>query len=160
MSGNNTMQDAIEFIWAEVDMLDHGEFQDWLKLWTEDGKYVIPIDQDAPDFENSLNYAYDDAAMRDMRVRRLTSGQSMSATNAAKIMRTVSRFRLLKSDDPNVITIRCAQNLVEFKYEKLRNYPSNVTYVLVKDGDTFKIHEKVVRLINSQGALAGMTFLL
>ena len=32
------------FIWAEGDMLDHGDFDTWLSLWSEKGTYIIPID--------------------------------------------------------------------------------------------------------------------
>lgn len=151
---------AVEFIWYEADLLDQKDYSQWLTLWDDDGKYVIPIDPLENDFENCLNYAYDDAAMRDMRVRRLTSGQSMSATHAANTLRTISRFRQLENSGDGHIYIRCAQNLVEYKYDKHRTYAANVTWNLRPEGDSFQIIQKVIRLINSTDALAGMTFLL
>jgi 3-phenylpropionate/cinnamic acid dioxygenase small subunit len=150
---------AIEFIWLEADLLDHKLYTDWLLLWDADGKYVVPIDPNETDFENSLNYAYDDAAMRDMRVRRLTSGQSMSASHAAQTLRSVSRFRLLAENGDGCLHIRCAQNLVEYKYDKHRTYAANVTWVLRPHEESFRIVSKIVRLINSTDALSGMTFL-
>jgi hypothetical protein len=42
-------------------------------LWVEDGRYTIPVEHDADDFENQLNVAHDDA-MRAARVKRLLSG--------------------------------------------------------------------------------------
>ena len=151
---------AMEFIWLEADLLDQKDYASWLTLWDVDGKYIIPIDPDETDFKNSLNYAYDGAAMRDMRVRRLSSGQSISATHAANTLRTVSRFRRLEDDADGNICIRCAQNLVQYKFDKHGIYAANVTWSLRPDGDSFKIVQKIVRLINSTDALAGMTFLL
>ncbi|MEP3050978.1 MAG: aromatic-ring-hydroxylating dioxygenase subunit beta [Erythrobacter sp.] len=154
------MDSISQFIWQEADLLDHKRYREWLDLWDVDGKYVVPIDPDATDFEDCLNYAYDNAAMRDMRVRRLTSGQSMSAAHAAQTLRTISRFVRLEDDRNGHICVRAAQNLVEYKFGKHRIYAANVTWRLKTDGDGFKIYEKVARLLNSEDALSGMTILL
>ena len=79
-----SLDQAVRFIWAEADMLDQHQYQDWLALWTPDGKYVIPGAAEGDDFENSLNYAYDDDAMRKLRVARLIGGMSISAASAAR----------------------------------------------------------------------------
>ncbi|MGH8407772.1 MAG: aromatic-ring-hydroxylating dioxygenase subunit beta, partial [Pseudomonas sp.] len=52
---------AIEFIWREAELLDHKDYVQWAALWSESGRYVVPIDPDTDDFEANLNYAYDDA---------------------------------------------------------------------------------------------------
>lgn len=155
-----SLNNIAEFIWREADLLDSKSYVEWLPLWAEHGKYVVPIDPEETDFENSLNFAYDNAAMRDMRVRRLTSGQSMSASHAARTLRTVSRFVRVEDDRAGAVCVRAAQNLVEFKFERHKIYAANVTWKLQPHGDSFLITEKVVRLINSEGALAGMTILL
>lgn len=154
-----SLAEISEFIWLEADLLDRKEYREWLTLWDEDGKYVVPIDPETSDFENTLNYAYDGAAMRDMRVRRLTSGQSMSAAHAAQTLRTVSRFVRLDDDEDGNICVRGAQHLVEYKFDRHRTYAANVTWKLKPTGDGFKLHEKVVRLLNSEDALSGMTIL-
>ena len=59
------------FLWQEADMLDHGEYAQWLESWTNDGLYILPINPLETDFENTLNYACDNAAMRAKRVARL-----------------------------------------------------------------------------------------
>jgi 3-phenylpropionate/cinnamic acid dioxygenase small subunit len=74
-----TLDEATRFIWAEADMLDRLDYKSWLPLWVEDGRYTIPVEHDADDFENQLNVAHDDAEMRAARVKRLLSGFSMSA---------------------------------------------------------------------------------
>lgn len=155
-----TLEEAIAFVSLEADCLDHREYQAWLSLWAEDGKYVIPIDPDTSDYANALNYAYDDAAMRRMRVARLTSGESMSAREAAGTLRSVSRFRELEGIAAGEFRLRCAQHLIEFRRGTHRTYAENVTFVLRRTDDGLKIVEKVVRLINSTDALAGTSFLL
>lgn len=150
---------AAEFIALEADLLDHREYHEWLSLWSPEGKYIVPVDPDETNFEDTLNYAYDNAAMRDMRVRRLSSGESMSASHAARTLRSVSRFRLLGRDSNGDLRTRNAQNLTEYKFGKHRTYAANVEWVLRPEGGGFRIVEKVVRLLNGGDALAGITFL-
>lgn len=148
-----------EFLWLEADLLDQKDYAAWLDLWDPEGLYVIPIDRDATDYSSRLNYAYDDDAMRRMRIRRLTSGQSVSARSAGVTVRTVSRFRILETTDAERIKLRCAQHLTEFRNGKSRAYVADVTFTLIPHGGNFRIAEKIVLLGNSTDALAGITFL-
>jgi 3-phenylpropionate/cinnamic acid dioxygenase small subunit len=157
--GDIALQAACEFIWTEADLLDSHDYTAWLSLWTERGLYVIPIERDAVDHAAHLNIVYDDGAMRAARIERLNSGLSMSASPSARTVRTVSRFRLLESGG-GAATIRCAQHLVEYKYDRTRTLAADVTYRLVRAGGGLALDEKVVRLVNSDEALFGIGYLL
>ena len=153
------LQQATAFIWAEADMLDHGEFQDWLQLWDEQGLYIVPIDANESDFENTLNYAYDDQHMREKRVRRLGSGESISTTPQARTVRSLSRVRVLGEAD-GVVRVRAAQDLKEFRKDVLRQHIADVSYELRRTDSGFKLQRKVIRLINSADALTSIGYIL
>lgn len=147
------------FIWQEADMLDHGEYAQWLESWTPDGLYIVPIDPEQTDFANTLNYAYDNADMREKRVARLGSGESISTSPVPRTVRDVSRFRVLANDGTHV-AVRCAQNLREFRKDVLKHYTADVSFELVRSGGSFLIRRKVVRLINSTDTLQGIGYIL
>lgn len=153
------VQEVTAFIWQEGDMLDHGEFDSWLNLWLPNGTYIIPIDPLQEDFENSLNYAYDDHHMRKLRVQRLISGESISTSPQPRTVRSLSRFRVL-AEDAQQVTVRCAQELREFRKDSLKHYSADIIYTLVRDSDSFKIQRKLIRLINSDDTLAGIGYIL
>lgn len=153
------LQEVTAFIWQEGDMLDQGEYATWLNLWADQGTYIIPIDPRAEDFENTLNYAYDDHHMRELRVKRLTGGESISTSPAPRTVRSVSRFRVLFADADHV-TVRCAQNVREFRKDALKHYTADVVYELLRSASSFKIQRKLIRLINSDDALAGIGYIL
>ncbi|MGF6163217.1 3-phenylpropionate/cinnamic acid dioxygenase small subunit [Pseudomonas sp. 2725] len=153
------LNEVTAFIWQEGDMLDHGEFNNWLSLWADKGTYVIPIDPKEQDFENSLNYAYDDRHMRELRVQRLTGGESISTSPQPRTVRTLSRFRVL-FESAEYVTVRCAQNLREFRKDSLKHYSADIVYELERAGDSFKIQRKLIRLINSDDTLAGIGYIL
>lgn len=154
-----TLNEVTAFIWQEGDMLDHGEFENWLSLWADKGTYIIPIDPMEEDFENSLNYAYDDHHMRQLRVQRLTGGESISTSPQPRTVRTLSRFRVL-FEDQHKVTVRCAQNLREFRKDSLKHYSADIVYQLERADDSFKIQRKLIRLINSDDTLAGIGYIL
>lgn len=155
----NLMNDVTAFIHQEADMLDFKEYQEWLDLWDADGLYIVPIDPDAEDFANTLNYAYDKADMRKLRVNRLTSGEAVSTQTTPKTVRAPTRFRILGQDGESV-TVRCAQHISENRHGNLRTYPADVTYTLRRDGESFRIQEKIVRLLNSDNHLSSIGYIL
>lgn len=163
MQANTMNQDALQsataFVWMEADMLDHAEFQPWLDLWAHDGLYIVPIDPDAEDFTNTLNYAHDDADMRAKRVARLTGGQSVSTQPRARTVRNVSRLRVLR-DEAGVLTLRGAQDLRDFRKDAFHQHTADVTWELVRHGEGWRIRRKVVRLINSTDTLPIVSYLL
>ena len=156
----NLLNEVTAFIWAEADMLDHSEYHTWLGLWNEKGKYIIPIDPTLTDYENHLNYAYDDHHMRKLRVERLENGEAISTAPKANTVRSLSRVRIVEESD-NKIVLRCAQNLREFRKENLRHYTADVIYELTRDeSGELKIERKVVNLVNSTDTLAGISYIL
>ncbi|TNC08349.1 hypothetical protein FF100_29560 [Methylobacterium terricola] len=154
-----SLQDAMEVAWLEADLLDSADYDPWLALWTPDAIYVVPAEPAGDDFENTLNIAYDDAAMRAKRVERLRSGQSVSASPVARTVRLLSRFRILSSEAGRC-ELRCAQILTEYRRERERMHTADITFVLVRTPDGLRIARKVVRLINASDAITGVSYIL
>jgi 3-phenylpropionate/cinnamic acid dioxygenase small subunit len=152
------LSDVTAFLNIEADMLDNKEYHQWLDLWLESGLYIIPVDHNADNYSNTLNLAYDDEKMRKLRVERLTGGEAVSTEISDKTVRTLSRFRLLDDID-GVVRVRCAYSLYENNKNGLRIYPANLQYKLVRDGGSFKIAEKVVKVMQSNNHLTTISYL-
>jgi 3-phenylpropionate/cinnamic acid dioxygenase small subunit len=150
---------AIELVWQEAALLDAKDYQSWDALWTDSGRYVIPIDPDTDDFDGSLNMVNDDTRMRRMRIERLTSGYSMSALAAARTVRTLSRFTVEERTDDSV-TLRSAQILVGFKRDEQQTLAADVTHRIRYTDSGPRLDLKVIRLVNSQGAVNASGYLL
>jgi 3-phenylpropionate/cinnamic acid dioxygenase small subunit len=150
---------AIKFIWQEAELLDRKDYRAWLGLWDPAGLYVVPIDPDATDFAAVLNYAYDDHDMRDKRVERMTSGYSASASDAARTVRTVSRFTLA-SETPDTVEVNSAQVVVSYKRGLATLFAAELTHRLRFAESGPRLEQKVIRLIDSTEALSAIGFLL
>jgi 3-phenylpropionate/cinnamic acid dioxygenase small subunit len=153
---------AIELVFREADLLDRKQYEVWKGLYTADGHYIVPIDPETEDFDNTLNMVYDDARMRDMRVTRMTEGYAIAAVDAARTVRTISRFIPTAVDDAEVV-LRAAQVLVAYKRGRHDLWAGEVEYRIRlssegPDGD--RIARKVIRLVDSEGAPPAAGFLL
>ena len=154
-----TFARAIEFIWREAEMLDRRDYRAWLEMWDASGFYVVPIDPQATDFAATLNYAYDDQHMRELRVQRMASGYSASASDAARTVRTVSRFTLT-SDAADVVEVKSAQVIVAYKRGASTIFAADLTHKISFATGEPRLVEKVIRLIDSTEALSAIGFLL
>ncbi|WP_062915312.1 aromatic-ring-hydroxylating dioxygenase subunit beta [Paraburkholderia caribensis] len=154
-----TFARAIEFIWREAEMLDRRDYRAWLDLWDPSGFYVVPIDPEATDFAATLNYAYDDQHMRELRVQRMVSGYSASASDAARTVRTVSRFTLT-SDAADVVEVKSVQVIVAYKRGASTIFAADLTHKISFATGEPRLVDKVIRLIDSTEALSAIGFLL
>lgn len=154
-----TLEEAIAFIWAEADVLDRLDYKAWLPLWTDEGRYIIPTERGVDDHDDRLNIVNDDAEMRAARVKRLLSGFSMSSAPPARTVRTVSRF-VPQAGDKGGLTLRAAQILAEYKYERMRILAADVDYRIVRGVDGLKIDRKIVTLVNCDDFQHGIGYLL
>jgi 3-phenylpropionate/cinnamic acid dioxygenase small subunit len=153
---------AIELAWREAELLDRREYAAWNALFPDDGVYVIPIDPDTDDFAGSLNMIYDDARMRRLRVTRMTEGYAIAAVDAARTVRTVSRF-VPESVSGTEVVLRSAQLLVAYKRARHDLWAADLVHRILlspngSDGD--RIVSKVVRLVDSRDAVPAAGFLL
>lgn len=159
MTPDSALVAAMSVINLEGDLLDQGEFNAWLDLWQHDGLYVVPIDPNETDFKNTLNYACDDHHMRERRVKRLYSGESISTTPRARTLRTLSRFRLLESGEDRIV-VRGAQSLWEHRKGHSRHYAADITWHLLPQDGKWLIAQKVIRLVNSDDVLHSIGYIL
>jgi 3-phenylpropionate/cinnamic acid dioxygenase small subunit len=119
----------------------------------------VPIDPDTEDFEATLNYAYDDARMRDLRIERLSAGFAPSAVDAAKTVRTVSRFSLVEAAG-DLVEVNSAQVLYAYKRGVHTPFVADLNHRIRFVDGVAKLERKVVRLINSTDCLNALGFLL
>ncbi|MFG6082453.1 aromatic-ring-hydroxylating dioxygenase subunit beta [Paracoccus litorisediminis] len=153
------LTDVTGFLWHEADLLDRKDYDAWLALWSGKGHYVLPIG-DTPDAElaDALNLCYDNDKMRRDRIARFQAGFSISSAPPAETIRTVSRI-VIDLAEGDRLTVRSAEHVIEDKFGRQRVWAANVTHRLVRVDGGFRIQDKIVRLLNSDGMLNSFSYL-
>lgn len=157
IDNSDLLWQVTQFLWKEAALLDARHYDDWLELWKPEGLYILPI-QNAEDYADVLNLCYDDDKMRRDRINRFQQGFSISSAPPADTVRTLSRI-VIDAVDGDSIVVSCGQHLVEDKFGRQRLWAANVRYTLESTDSGFKLREKVVRLLNSDGMLNSFSYL-
>ncbi|WP_206796063.1 aromatic-ring-hydroxylating dioxygenase subunit beta [Amycolatopsis sp. MtRt-6] len=159
VSADPRVQRAIELIWREAELLDRKNYETWNGLYAEDGFYIVPVDPATEDFAGTLNMVYDDARMRRMRVARMTEGYAIAAVDAARTVRTVSRFVAESVSDTDVV-VRSAQVLVAYKRGHHDIWAGDLVHRIRLSDAGDRIVQKVIRLVDCDDVVPAAGFLL
>jgi len=152
---------ALDLIAREAELLDAKNYEEWKDLYAPTAYYIIPIDPETVDFENSLNMVYDDATMRDLRVTRMTEGYAIAAVDSATTVRTVGRVVPARVDD-DTVELRVGQTLVAYKRGRHDIWSASVEFTITLGAGPRedRIARKVIRLIDGNDEVPAAGFLL
>src|ERR1051325_9597304 len=96
---------AEEFLYREAALLDAWRLDEWLALFTADGRYLVPT-TDLPDGDpqKDLVFIDDDIVRLRARVERLKSRHGHREYPSSRTRRFISNIRIKLEDDHIVVT--------------------------------------------------------
>jgi len=147
-----------QFLYHEARLLDTGQLEAWLELFTEDATYWVPLEQDQKDPLHTSSIIHDDRTLLELRVKQARHPRAHARQPLARTVHQVSN--VMASDLGNEVRVTSTLHLVEFRNEKQRLYAALVEHRLRKVRDGFRIAHKRVDLVNSEGELDGIAILL
>ncbi|MGE0798855.1 MAG: aromatic-ring-hydroxylating dioxygenase subunit beta [Lautropia sp.] len=159
MTPNSILWELTQFLWKEAELLDRRRYTEWLQLWKPEGRYVVPTDPDAIDFEDRINYIFDDDSMRTRRVERLLSGFTTSERPPTRTTRSVSCVRVVE-DAEGRWECRSSLMLVAYRRGTQELLSGEVTHVIERLGSELKIARKVARLVQLEGNMTDISYLI
>jgi len=148
-----------QFLFHEARLLDTQQYEEWLKLFTPDATYWVPLEQDQKDPYQTSSIIHDDRTLLELRVKQFRHPRAHARLPLARTVHQVGNISIL-SDTPAELRISSTLTVVEFRNEKQRVYGALVEHRLRRNGDTFAISHKRVDLVNSEGELDGIAILL
>lgn len=138
-----TRDEVEEFIFAEAELLDDWELDDWLQLFTEDAVYNVPstdLDKSAK-ATNNLFYIADDRTRLQERVTRLKKKTAHAEYPRSKTRHLVSNVRIRETDGDSVI-VTTAFATFRSKDGVTDTYIGSTRYKLVRPNGALRIAEK------------------
>lgn len=128
---NHVGRAAVEdFLYEEAALLDDWRLQDWVALFTEDGRYVVPTN-DLPDGdpERHLVHIDDDMTRLRARVHRLESRKAHREYPHARTSHQVTNVRVLSADDEHA-SVAAAFAVWRFRDGRDDHYVGRYSYLL------------------------------
>lgn len=147
------------FLVHEAELADQHRYDDWLHLWSADGTYWVPCNQDDYDPARHVSIIYDDYGRLQERCFRLNSDVAHSQDPPSRLSRIVGNEQVSLGDDGHV-RVRANMILVEVRSGEKNVYGARLEYTLQSEGESFKIRQKKVILLDNDEPLGNLTFLL
>ena len=159
-----TRQDAEDFLYREAALLDDGRLDDWLALFTDDGRYRLPIADGDDPLEPAL--VDDDRDRLAERVFRLTSTQAHAQLPPSQTVHDVHNVRIEGTSRDDVV-VHCSLTVHEVRVGgpdqvglgRLRSFPGRAVYAL-HPGPPLRIRSKTVYLLERELPLPNIAFIV
>src|SRR5215469_12046998 len=102
------------FLLHEARLLDDGNFDDWLALFTPDAWYWVPSEPDQDNPHDTVSLIYDDRRLLETRVRRLSSPRIYSQEPRSRTSRIVANVAIEEAD-ARECTVRSKFQVIEYR---------------------------------------------
>jgi ethylbenzene dioxygenase beta subunit len=149
-----------EFLFREARLLDERSFDDWLALWSVEGRYWIPRHHGQENPFEQISLCYEDGMLRETRVRRLRNERNWSQQPVTRSVRLIGNILVDGADASGRVVVRSCMHYTEFRLEQ-RHLAGEVVHKLESDGSgAWKIYLKRVNLVNCDGVHANLEVFL
>ena len=78
-----SVSECVYLIYREAFLLDEGRYEEWLKLFSPNGRYWVPLSKSQREGDAQLSIADEDMNLLRLRVERLASGRAHSQQPAS-----------------------------------------------------------------------------
>ena len=128
-----------DFLFHEAELLDDWRLDEWLELFTEDGRYVVPTtDLPEGDPKRDLVFIDDDMTRLRARVVRLNSRHAHREYPWSRTRRFVSNVRVTETAGGE---LSVASNVIVYRFRSGEGAPyvGSVHYILRRENGTLRI---------------------
>ncbi len=147
----DTQRAAEQFLYRQAELLDEKQWDEWLALFTDDGFYWMPAEEDQTEGDGQPNIFWEDQDLMLMRVARNEHPHAHSQAPHNRLCHVVSNV-LVESEEPNGdLIVRSRFHCAEYLRYEVRNFTGKYRHYLRKTDDGFKIAVQRVDLVNREG---------
>jgi len=143
------------FLAHEADLLDNGDFEDWLNLFAEDGVYWVPTSADQTDMHGQVSIMLEDMPLLILRAARLGHPRAYSVAPPPATVHLVGN--VMVKDGADFVTARSKVVVHEVREDVETNLSGSVTHHLIPEGEGFRILLKRVDLIQTGGTFSALS---
>jgi len=137
-----------QFLFYEARLLDENRWDEWLALFAPDGTYWAPLTREQPDPINHVSLFWEDALLREVRVRRLKNLRNWSQQPPSYSAHVVGNVMIDGRNADGDLIVHSTFQMVEWRKEDQHLFAGSYQHVLARQDETFLIRHKCVRLVN------------
>lgn len=147
-----------KFLFDEARLLDTGQLEAWLELFTDDATYWLPLERDQKDAFETSSIVRDDRTLLELRVKQARHPRAHARLPLARTVHQVGNI-MVSEEGKGEIKVNSTLQVIEFRNEKQRLHGALVEHRLRRVDGGYKIAHKRVDLVNSEGEIDGIAIL-
>jgi 3-phenylpropionate/cinnamic acid dioxygenase small subunit len=145
------------FVFLEARLADEARYDEWEALWADDARYWVPLTEGA-DPDKQVSYIYDNRRRLASRIAQLNTGVRHAQTPPSKMRRVVSNLEVL---DRDATTVTIGSNFMLFEYRySMTIWAGRYIHRIRTGGDSLRLVEKTIHLVNGEGPISTLGFLI
>lgn len=141
----------------EARLVDDGQFNEWVRLFTEECLYWVPITPGGGDPRREVSYAFDDRRRLTDRVYWLRTGLAFCQIPQSRTRRLITNVEVL--DTTRYRLVRSNFVIYEYRAGVHRSYAGWYGHALQRRGDEWRIAVKQVNLLDSEQGHENLTLI-
>ena len=160
MSNSNLVNTATALLYAEAELLDKANLDDWIELYAQDGTYWMPVTPGQEDPINHISLFYDDRTIMEIRRRNLKHPRAASKDMPIRSSHIIGNICLDDGSGENKMTVRSNFHCVVYSNNKQVLFAGTYKHELIRLDDGWRIQHKRVDLINCDANLSSILIYL
>ena len=152
MSKLQIQHDVEQFLYAQADLLDRKQWQDWVDLFTADGIYWMPPDASYKTWDGQPAIFAEDKNLMTVRMLRVLHPDAWSQRPLWETNHIVSNVALKKIAKNGDIEVTSRFHMLELRRDDVRHFAGSYIHVLKKSRQGYKIKLQRVDMTNAQAA--------
>jgi len=154
--GEAALRSVEQFVFQEARLLDERRFQEWLALWTPEGRYWVPRFHDQADPFEQVSLFWEDRLLREVRVRRVENARNWSQQPPTRSAHVVGNVSVEGLDRAGHLIVRSSFQLTEWRSHQRQLAGSVFHKLAATESGGWKIVLKRVNLINCDAAFEAL----
>ena len=147
------LADVEAFLIDEARLLDARDWAAWNQLFTPDGIYWVPAEPGQDDPLHRVSLIYEDALLREVRIRRFEDRNAFSLQGGPRGWRIVANVRIDSADaSAGTLTVSSRLMAAEYQRDRTTRFEAFVTHRLVIEEGKLRIALKRVELLDCDAA--------
>lgn len=150
---------AGQFLFHEARLMDAHAYRAWLELWAAQAHYWVPCNDDDYDPASHISIVNENRTGLENRVTRLLSGAHYAQEPKSRLSRVVSNIELgeVSKDE---LTIYATFNLTAFRKGVTDVIAGRTAHRLVREKGQVRMAAKKVILVDNDGVMKNLTYLI
>lgn len=151
-----------EFLFKEARLADESCYSEWEALVDDDMHYWVPVKEDQKQESDQVSLLNDNRARLATRIRQLNTGVRHAQLPPSRMRRVISNIEIEATGNDEYL-VRSNVVLYEYRLQAVKEmevWPARVLHKLREKDGELKMFAKHIFLLNSEGPIRGLSFII